>query len=100
MLVRRRADGPQTLLSGIWTMLSPPSSQPQLVLLDHGLYAQLEDSFRRAYCRMWAAILDGDVGGIKHWGSNLGAGEDGSYLLSAALVMRPWNDIVDREIVR
>ena len=27
--------------------------EPQLVLLDHGLYKQLTDDFRLNYCRLW-----------------------------------------------
>ncbi|RHY62170.1 hypothetical protein DYB30_001534 [Aphanomyces astaci] len=36
-----------------------PSEVPcaQVVLLDHGLYRQLDDDFRRTFCRLWKALL-------------------------------------------
>ena len=35
--------------------------QPQLVLLDHGLYSRLPDHLRQAYCRMWCSFVTNDV---------------------------------------
>eukprot|EP01041_Mallomonas_annulata_P001986 gene1986-3863_t len=76
------------------------SPRPQIVLLDHGLYRELDDAFRRSYCRLWNGILNGDVEEIQKQCVAMGTGEDiGAYsLLSAALVMRPWEDIVEKKI--
>lgn len=35
------------------------SRHPQVVLLDHGLYRQLEEGFRVDYCRLWQGIVLG-----------------------------------------
>ena len=35
---------------------SKPAGHPQLVLLDHGLYRELDDEFRRNYCRLWRYV--------------------------------------------
>jgi aarF domain-containing kinase len=43
MLVRPRAGG--------------APGQFDLVLLDHGLYCELDDRFRRAYCRLWRGLV-------------------------------------------
>ena len=40
-------------------------NKPQVVLLDHGLYRNLDDSFRRNYCRLWQALVLGDESKIK-----------------------------------
>lgn len=32
---------------------SSRARHPQLVLLDHGLYKELDDDFRLDYCRLW-----------------------------------------------
>ena len=40
-------------------------NQPQLVLLDHGLYRELDDTFRLEYCRLWRSLVLGDIEGIK-----------------------------------
>jgi len=37
------------------------SGRPQLVLLDHGLYRELDDEFRQRYSRLWYAIVMADV---------------------------------------
>lgn len=91
LLVRKRPN------SGT-SWFNPP--RPQLVLLDHGLYRELDDSFRRAYCRLWAAILAGDAESIGRWCGEMGTAGDkeASGLLAAVLVMRPWEDIVERKI--
>ena len=37
---------------------NPPSNAPfRLVLLDHGLYREIDDQFRSAYCKLWVAML-------------------------------------------
>jgi aarF domain-containing kinase len=47
-------------------------SQPQLVLLDHGLYVRLSDTFRRQYAELWRGLLGGDWAVVeditKAWG--------------------------------
>ena len=35
-------------------------AQPQLVLLDHGLYKQLPDALRLEYAGLWQALVFGD----------------------------------------
>lgn len=35
-------------------------SEADIILLDHGLYADLTNEFRWAYSKLWLAILDGD----------------------------------------
>jgi aarF domain-containing kinase len=73
------------------------SSRPQLVLLDHGLYKQLPDEFRREYCRLWNALILGDMQEIEKHCRNLKAG-DAFPLLSAILTMKPWNDIISKDV--
>jgi predicted unusual protein kinase regulating ubiquinone biosynthesis (AarF/ABC1/UbiB family) len=34
--------------------------RPQLVLLDHGLYKQIEDDLRLEYAALWQALIFGD----------------------------------------
>lgn len=47
---------------------------PQLVILDHGLYRTLDEEFRLLYCKMWKAILIGDMELLKEVAEGLGAG--------------------------
>ena len=35
-------------------------NEAEIVLLDHGLYANLTNEFRWEYSKLWLAILDGD----------------------------------------
>ncbi|KDR78104.1 hypothetical protein GALMADRAFT_245116 [Galerina marginata CBS 339.88] len=46
--------------------------EPQIVLLDHGLYVHLHDGFRREWASLWRAMLVGDYKGVndvaKEWG--------------------------------
>lgn len=50
------------------------------VILDHGLYRDLDEKFRTNFCRLWRALilLDGDE--ILETGRNLGAGQYAHFL--------------------
>lgn len=68
-------------------------TKPQIVLLDHGLYRQLDDSFRRDYCRLWQSIMLTDEKGIEQHCKHMNAGP--AYpLLAAMLTLKPWDDIM------
>ncbi|XP_012231002.1 aarF domain-containing kinase 1 [Linepithema humile] len=68
-------------------------SQAEIVLLDHGLYADLSDQFRWDYSKLWLAILDGDRAAMKEYCERLGVG-DHYGLLSCMVSGRTWDTIV------
>eukprot|EP00189_Rhodosorus_marinus_P008840 CAMPEP_0184753952 /NCGR_PEP_ID=MMETSP0315-20130426/44370_1 /TAXON_ID=101924 /ORGANISM="Rhodosorus marinus, Strain UTEX LB 2760" /LENGTH=586 /DNA_ID=CAMNT_0027233351 /DNA_START=185 /DNA_END=1947 /DNA_ORIENTATION=+ len=47
-------------------MLITPNDKTgfNLVLLDHGLYRELEERFRTSYCLLWRSLVAGDVDGL------------------------------------
>ncbi|EKG10380.1 ABC-1 domain-containing protein [Macrophomina phaseolina MS6] len=65
-----------------------PSGKPQIVLIDHGLYATLTDDSRRKYARFWKALLMRDDATLdelaRSWG--LSSGEP----IANAALMRPY----------
>lgn len=67
-------------------------SDPQLILLDHGLYKELSDDFRLAYARLWRALVDGDEREICESADALGGG-DAHRLFSCILTQRSWDNI-------
>ena len=73
--------------------------RPQLVLLDHGLYQELPPPFRKQYCRLWFSLCMGDEAGIKSNCQAMGAGPFYT-LFSAMLTMKPWEDIMSKDISR
>ena len=46
----------------------------EIVLLDHGLYTQLNNKFRYDYADFWLAIINRDVEAIKSSADKLGVG--------------------------
>ncbi|KAJ5894962.1 hypothetical protein N7495_006653 [Penicillium taxi] len=66
-----------------------PSGQPELVLIDHGLYIHMEPGFRHQYARFWKALLTFDnktLGEIaQSWGVK------NSDIFASATLMRPYN---------
>jgi len=74
-------------------------NSPQIVLLDHGLYRELKDSFRRDYCRLWRALVVGDEKEIKLRCERMHVGP-AFTLLAAILTMRPWDDITSGDMGR
>ncbi|XP_031391821.1 aarF domain-containing protein kinase 1 isoform X2 [Punica granatum] len=50
-----------------------------IVLLDHGIYKQLDDEFRRNYCQLWKALILQDSEKIQQLGEQFGVGEYSRY---------------------
>ncbi|KAE9608080.1 putative cadmium-transporting ATPase [Lupinus albus] len=69
--------------------------KPQLILLDHGLYKELDFDTRTNYAALWKALIFSDANSIKEYSLKLGAGEDLYALFAGILTMRPWNRVVD-----
>ena len=66
--------------------LPPPRPRPQLVLLDHGLYAELDEASRLAYCALWRAVALGDAAAAVAAGGALVAGTGAQWAL---MTLRP-----------
>ena len=65
-------------------------SLPQLVLLDHGLYRELNPEFRNNYARLWRALVMRDNADIEKYARALGAG-DYYKVFSFILTWRPFS---------
>lgn len=55
-------------------------SDPQIVLLDHGFYCDLDDDFRMDFCKLWYSMVTMDYKEVKQISSRLGIGEYYRYL--------------------
>lgn len=64
----------------------------KIILLDHGLYQTLTDDFRIDYCKLWLALINGNVDEIKSQSSRLGAA-DMYGLLACMIAGRSWDSI-------
>ncbi|PBP28577.1 ABC transporter [Diplocarpon rosae] len=71
IFIRRQADG-----------------QPELVLIDHGLYVSMKPAFRRQYCQFWKAIMTFDNATINEITSAWGV--RAPDLFASATLMRPY----------
>ena len=69
-----------------------------MILLDHGLYKELDFQTRTNYAALWKAFVFADANAIKEYSAKLGAGEDLYALFAGVLTMRPWNRVVDRSM--
>ncbi|KAI6186382.1 Protein kinase domain-containing protein [Aphelenchoides besseyi] len=64
----------------------------ELVLLDHGLYANLDTEFRIDYCKFWSALLRADKDEIQRICFKMGVGE--LFGLFACIVTsRSWDSV-------
>ncbi|CAN6710068.1 unnamed protein product [Malus baccata var. baccata] len=72
--------------------------EPQLILLDHGLYKVLDSETRTNYAALWKALIFSDANAIKEYSAKLGAGEDLYALFAGILTMRPWDRVIDPAI--
>lgn len=70
----------------------PRSKKTEIVLLDHGLYQVLQPDFRLDYCRLWQALIQGDMRGVERYSLRLGAGP--LYpLFACVLTARSWTAV-------
>ncbi|KAG9295937.1 hypothetical protein G9A89_006676 [Geosiphon pyriformis] len=60
--------------------ISPITRKPQLVLLDHGLYRELSDDFRKTYCSLWKALVLNDIDSLAESARILGVGQYTNFL--------------------
>ncbi|EOA26863.1 hypothetical protein CARUB_v10022955mg [Capsella rubella] len=72
--------------------------KPQLVLLDHGLYKELDFNTRFHYASLWKALVFSDAKAIKEHSTKLGAGDDLYVLFAGILTMRPWKQVIDTSV--
>jgi aarF domain-containing kinase len=72
------------------------ASKPLVVLLDHGLYRELDDAFRLAYAALWQGIVEGDGASIRREALRMGVPPEDVELFTAMLTMRSWQDVVDQ----
>lgn len=72
--------------------------KPQLILLDHGLYRDLDFATRTNYAALWKALVFADVNAIKEYSVKLGAGEDLYALFAGILTMKPWNKVINPSV--
>ncbi|XP_077215011.1 ABC2 homolog 9 [Tasmannia lanceolata] len=82
--------------SSKWNILG--KRKPQLILLDHGLYKDLDFPTRTNYAALWKALVFADAKAIKENCVKFGAGEDLYALFAGILTMRPWDRVIDPSV--
>ncbi|KAM6973774.1 aarF domain-containing protein kinase 1 isoform 1-T2 [Aplochiton taeniatus] len=70
----------------------PQSDKAEIVLLDHGLYQVLQPDFRLDYCRLWQALIRGDLKRVERYSRRLGVG-DLYPLFACVLTARSWASV-------
>ncbi|XP_069639866.1 aarF domain-containing protein kinase 1 isoform X3 [Haliaeetus albicilla] len=79
----------------------PASGKAHIILLDHGLYQVLSESFRMDYCHLWQALIKADMKRVQKYSQRLGAG-DLYPLFACMLTARSWESVnrgIDRSPV-
>lgn len=71
--------------------------QHQIVLIDHGLYVELSEEFRRKYAQLWKAIFTLDLKTLDEITVSWGMGEGSSELFASATLLRPWSKPRNKE---
>lgn len=69
----------------------------QIVLLDHGLYTQLDDDLRYNYSLLWKSILEQDEANMEKAAIALGGQKD-FRLFSSMVTSKPFAQIMNKSI--
>ena len=64
-------------------------SQPQVVLIDHGLYVEMSEEFRHQYCLLWRSLFVGDVKTIEDIAVAWGIRRQNSDIFASLTLLRP-----------
>jgi aarF domain-containing kinase len=88
-----RAGAPRGWAARAWAALGG-APEPELVLLDHGLYRALPPALLNAYADMWASVLAGDEPGIARAAERLGVRPPLHALLAAMLAAQSFDRIL------
>ena len=76
-------------------LIREKDGKPQMVLVDHGLYKNIDDDFRICYAKLWKSLMLADLEGIQQSCTDLGVDEMHTFL-AAMLTSRPYDEIMDR----
>ncbi|EDW49231.1 GM11887 [Drosophila sechellia] len=71
-----------------------PKNSLEIVLLDHGLYANLTDKFRYDYSNLWLSILNVDRKAMRQHSEQLGIKGDLYGLFACMVTGRPWETVM------
>ncbi|XP_020799500.1 uncharacterized aarF domain-containing protein kinase 1 [Drosophila serrata] len=71
-----------------------PKNTLEIVLLDHGLYANLTDKFRYDYSNLWLSILNVDRKAMRLHSEQLGIKGDLYGLFACMVTGRPWETVM------
>lgn len=66
----------------------------EVLLLDHGLYANLTNRFRYEYSKLWLSILSIDRSAMRYHANNLGVEGDLYGLFACMITGRPWESVI------
>lgn len=69
-------------------------NQTEVLLLDHGLYANLTHRFRYEYSKLWLSILSVDRSAMRYHSNNLGVEGDLYGLFACMITGRPWESVI------
>ncbi|KAG7340058.1 ABC1 family-domain containing protein [Nitzschia inconspicua] len=76
-------------------LIRSKNGKPEMVLVDHGLYKQLDDNFRLKYSKLWKSLMMADLKGIEESCASMGVTK--MYpLFAAMLTARPYDEIIER----
>lgn len=69
-------------------------NETEVMLLDHGLYANLSNKFRYEYSKLWLSILSVDRSAMRYHANNLGVEGDLYGLFACMITGRPWESVI------
>ncbi|KAH6655662.1 ABC1 family protein [Truncatella angustata] len=78
----------------------PGASNFEIIIYDHGLYRDIPVNLQRSYAKMWLAIIDGDIEGMKKYSHEVaGITEQQFPLFASAITGRDYS-VVSSSIMK
>ncbi|KAI0179598.1 ABC1-domain-containing protein [Hypoxylon sp. FL1284] len=78
----------------------PGGANFEIVIYDHGLYRDIPVSLQRSYAKMWLAVIDGDMAGMKQYAHEVAGITDEQFPLFASAITGRDYTVVSSSILK
>lgn len=72
----------------------------EIIIYDHGLYRDIPEDLQRSYAKMWLAVIDGDMAGMKRYAHEVAGITDEQFPLFASAITGRDYTVVSSSILK
>jgi aarF domain-containing kinase len=79
---------------------APGKPNFEIIIYDHGLYRDIPESLQRSYAKMWLAVIDGDLQGMKKYAHEVAGITEAQFPLFASAITGRDYSVISSSILK